>query len=175
MPLEFLQWIAIWFVGFGVAGLSETRFARPPQFVGWGVCFTMIVASRIIRSDLPFLPQPFGLMLVSLKYLFVGIGFAALARAMSPSRSSAGAETLEARSRSRPQRRLSNDAVVICFFHFPFLMLAGADLLQQKLMQQPSGYLYLGFAATVFACFSLATAFVRAFTPAQQSDHVGPS
>jgi hypothetical protein len=175
IPIEFLAWIAIWFVGFGVAAFSEIRYPRPPLFVGWGVFVTLTIASRIIRSDLLFLPQPFGSLLVSLKYVFVGMGFAALAWAMSPAR--AGAETQGARSGSRPQRRLSNDAVVICFFHFPFLMLVagtGADLLQQKLMQQPSGYLYLGFAATVFACVSLTTAFARAITPPQQSVHDGP-
>lgn len=178
VPLEFLQWIVLWFVGVGGAALSETRLVRPPLFIGWGVFVTLIIASRVIRSDLAFLPQPFGLMLVSLKYLFVGMGFAALAWAMSPSRPRASAGTLEAQPHWQPQRRLSNDAVVICFFHFPFLMLiagAGADLLQQKLMQQPSGFLYLGFAATVFACFSLTTAFARAIAPAQQSVDVGPS
>jgi hypothetical protein len=104
------------------------------------------------------------------------MGFAALALAMSPKR--AGAKIPGARSASQQQRRLSNDAAVVCFFHFPFLMLVagtGADLLQQKLMQQPSGYLYLGFAAIVLTCFSLSTAFARAITPPQQSVHDGAS
>lgn len=178
MPLEFLQWIALWFVGFAIAALSQTRHFRPPLFVGWGIFVTIIIASRVIRSDPALFPQPFGSMLVPFKYLFVGMGFAALAWAMSPSRPRASAGPLEDRPHWQPQRSLSNDAVVIFFFHFPFLMLiagAGADILQQKLMQQPSGFLYLGFAATVFACFALTTGFARAIAPAQQSVDVGPS
>jgi hypothetical protein len=175
MPLDLLQWIAIWLLGIGVAALGETRYARLPHLAGWGVFCIMIIASRLVRDDHALLPQPFGSMLISWKYLFVGIGFATLASAMSSGRPSAGAEAKLARPSSRLEGGLARDAFVTLFFHFPFLMLiagAGADLLHQELMQQPSGYLYFGFAAIVFACFCLTTAIARATARGPSPIHV---
>jgi hypothetical protein len=157
-PSHFALWLAIWLLGIAVVLLCARSPARVPPLVGGILLVAATIFSRLVGSKGDLLPQPFGSLLLSWKYWFVGIGFATLAASMYRTANATNGPPAPPPGFARLNRRLGDFAPVTFFFHFPFMMLltgAGADLLHEQLMQQPSAMLYLHFTSVVAACYGV--------------------
>lgn len=144
MPYPFLLWAAIWLAGVAVVLLGEAHAARPPLALACAGFATTLVLSRLAGAGTD-LPAPLGEGIVRAGYLLVGVGFAAVARALYPD----GATV------RRTGERAGQPASFTFFFHFPVIMLlaaAGSALLHAPLMRQPAADVYWAFAGLVGAC-----------------------
>jgi len=164
MPSTFLFWAAIWLSGVAVVLLGEARRLRPPLPVAVGLFGAVLLLSRVIGSNAGVLPAPFGEWIVHDKFLLVGLGFAAIARALYPDRSRGHGGWLEA-VLQRDDHGGGQTASFIFFFHFPVIMLlvgVGSTLLDRPLMQQPTLATYAEFALLVGACLGMTALAARA-------------
>jgi hypothetical protein len=155
-PASFLAWTAIWLAGIAVVYAGATHAARPPAPVAIAGFAGALLLSRFIGADAHLLPSPFGAWLIEWKYLFVGVGFAAVAWALYP---------------PHPRHDVTGDhaapqtAAFTFFFHFPVMMLlvaVASTFLGQPLMQQPAAARYGEFVILVAACVGMTVLAVRA-------------
>ncbi|KQV49883.1 hypothetical protein [Massilia sp. Root335] len=155
-PASFLAWAAIWLAGIAVVYAGATHAARPPAPVAIAGFAGALLLSRFIGADAHLLPSPFGAWLIEWKYLFVGVGFAAVAWALYP---------------PHPRHDVTGDhaapqaAAFTFFFHFPVMMLlvaVASTFLGQPLMQQPAAARYGEFVILVAACVGMTVLAVRA-------------
>lgn len=138
--------------------VSERRSLRVLQVVANIICKNSIIAgvlgtlfvSHGVGSHSGLLPQPLGRWLVHYKYIVVGVGFASLAGALYPRRSSdkTGLPSPLIDTGSSTTGRVTAFAF---FFHLVFAV--AAALLKQPLMQQPTPAHYAGFL--VLVCLSI--------------------
>lgn len=169
MPYAFLLWAAIWLMGVAVVMLGEAHAGKPPLPLACTVFAAALVLSRLLGADTD-LPAPLGEWIGRANYLVVGIGFAAVARALYPD----GATV------RRTGGRDGRPASFTFFFHFPVIMLlaaSGSALLGQPLMRQPAAPVYWEFAGVVGACLltmGLAARAVQAAVEALASGRTRP-
>lgn len=161
--LSYLFWSFVLLLLFVQTARLERRL-RPPLLLAAGLFGAVLLLSRVIGSDAGVLPAPFGEWIVHNKFLFVGLGFAAIARALYPDRSRGHGGWLDA-VLERGEREAGQTAAFIFFFHFPVIMLLvgiGSTLLDRPLMQQPTLATYGEFALLVAACLGTTALAARA-------------
>lgn len=176
MPYEFLFWGAIWLSGVAVVVLGEARVLKPPVLLALGCFAGILVLSRLIGYDTSLLPQPFGDWLVHAKYLLVGMGFAAVARALYPDQAEGRDGSLLSAVVGTADGRAGQAASFTFFCHFPVIMLLVATvtaLLDRPLMQQPTPAAYGEFACLVGACLITIAVIARAAAAAMDAVAAG--
>lgn len=169
MPPNFLFWAAIWLAGVAVVGLGESRRLQPPVAVAIVFFVGALVGSRLIGSNTSLLPQPFGEWLAHYKYLFVGLSFAAVTRALYPDPRPGNNHGLPCPLNEKADSRDGRSASFLFFCHIPVIMLliaTGSALLDKPLLRQPTLAGYGEFAALVGACLGTLALFARALTHA---------
>lgn len=164
MPPAFWPWLAVWLLGVavGLGGPWPRPLLHP--LAAWALLAAAILFSRLAGARTDLLPAPWGEWLMLWKYVFVGMGFAAIASVLHRAPMPAGAHGAAPSFFVRLNGHLADSASVAFLFHFPVMMLLtaiGADLFGHRLMQQPGPLCYALVGAIVIACYAASYALVR--------------